>query len=217
MERILEPEVMETLEAAIAYDTMDFTEVNTAFADQAIAIGPEAGLILDAGTGPARIPILLCQRRPGWQVVGIDWSRTMLQVGAQNVEQAGLNAQITLEWMDAKHLLYGDTQFDMVVSNSLIHHLAEPLLFLQELRRVIKPTGAIFLRDLLRPADAATVEHLVQQYGTPCDSYQTQLFRDSLYAALRLEEVSDLLSQAGLQDLRLYQSSDRHWTAEGRC
>ncbi|ULP70413.1 hypothetical protein BDGGKGIB_00029 [Nodularia sphaerocarpa UHCC 0038] len=37
MQRILESEVMDTWEEAIEYDAMDFTEVNTAFALEAIA------------------------------------------------------------------------------------------------------------------------------------------------------------------------------------
>lgn len=37
MERVLEPEVMDSLTEAIEYDAMDFTEVNTAFAKSAIA------------------------------------------------------------------------------------------------------------------------------------------------------------------------------------
>ncbi len=52
LERVLEPEVMDTEEDAIEYDAMDFMEVNTAFAQEAIAIGSkEQGLVLDVGTG----------------------------------------------------------------------------------------------------------------------------------------------------------------------
>jgi hypothetical protein len=41
MDRILEPEVMDTWEESIAYDAMDFADVNTAFANDAIAIFTE--------------------------------------------------------------------------------------------------------------------------------------------------------------------------------
>ena len=60
MERVTEPEVMDSPQEAIEYDAMDFTDVNTDFAERAVELGPPEGLILDAGTGPARIPILLC-------------------------------------------------------------------------------------------------------------------------------------------------------------
>lgn len=51
IERVLEPEVMDSLEEAIEYDAMDFIKVNTAFAEEASILGPkEQGLVLDAGT-----------------------------------------------------------------------------------------------------------------------------------------------------------------------
>jgi hypothetical protein len=40
------------------------------------------------------------------------------------------------------------------------------------------------------------------------------LFRDSLYAAFTLDEVTELLQQVALESVHVYQSSDRHWTAE---
>lgn len=214
MQRVLEPEVMDTWEESIAYDAMDFTAVNGAFADRAIALTPESALVLDAGTGTARIPLLLCQQRPHWRVIGIDRSKTMLQIGEANVKQAGLQTQITLADVDAKHLPYPDQYFDGIVSNSLVHHLPEPLPFLQELKRTLKPKGAIVLRDLLRPLGMATVDALVDSIGDRYDAHQRQLFRASLCAALRLDEMRALLDTAGLHDVLLAQSSDRHWTAE---
>lgn len=215
MQRVLEPEVMDTWEEAIEYDAMDFTEVNTAFAKRAIALGlPISARVLDAGTGTARIPVLLCQMRPHWQVFGIDLAKNMLQIGSQHVEQAGLQQQIVLELVDAKQLPYKDGDFEMVVSNSLVHHLPDPLPFFREISRVLKPNGAIVIRDLIRPPDEETMNNLVESIGTEYDTHQKQLFRDSLHAALTLDEVKQLISQAALQGVIVYQSSDRHWTAE---
>jgi ubiquinone/menaquinone biosynthesis C-methylase UbiE len=214
MQRVTEPEVMDTQEEAIAYDAMDFTEVNTAFAKRAIELGSLSGLMLDAGTGTARIPILICQERPQWQIIGIDLAESMLQVGRKNVEQAGLQEQITLESVDAKHLPYADAHFDMVISNSLIHHLPDPLPFLKELKRVLKPNGGILIRDLLRPMNEDIMNGLVDSIGTEYNEHQKMLFRDSLHAAFTLDEVNQLVSDAGLEGAKLYQSSDRHWTLE---
>lgn len=215
MDRVLEPEVMDTLEEAIEYDAMDFSEVNTAFVESAIAIVPTtAAVVLDAGTGPARIPILMAQLRPQWQIIGIDLAKNMLQLGRQHIAKAGLQQQISLEIVDAKHLPYPDEHFDMVVSNSLVHHLPDPLPFFTEIQRVLKPNGAIFIRDLFRPADTATMDALVDSIGTEYDAQQKKLFRDSLHAALTLEEIHQLISNVGLSGVKIYQSSDLHWTAE---
>jgi ubiquinone/menaquinone biosynthesis C-methylase UbiE len=214
MQRITEPEVMDSVQEAIEYDAMDFLKVNTAFAESAIALCPSSALILDAGTGTARIPIIICQHRPHWQIIGIDLAQSMLDVGKKNVEQAGLQQQIKLELVDAKQMPYPDAHFDMVVSNSIIHHLPTPLPFLQEIKRVLKPNGAIFIRDLLRPKTSEIVEILVNHYAADCNEHQKMLFRDSLHAAFTLDEINELMHQAGLERIHTYQSSDRHWTAE---
>ena len=214
MQRVLEPEVMDSLEEAIEYDSMDFTEVNAAFAGSAAALGPVFGNVLDAGTGTARIPIALCQLRPEWKLTCIDLSANMLKVGAQNVERADVRSQISLELIDAKAMPYPDSYFDMVISNSIIHHLPNPVTFLQEVRRVLKPQGAIFLRDLLRPETPEIRDNLVKLYAADCNEHQIQLFSDSLQAAFTLDEIQMLIETAGLDGLRIYESSDRHWTAE---
>ncbi|MEG3906600.1 methyltransferase domain-containing protein [Microcoleus sp. w2-18bC1] len=214
MQRVLEPEVMDSLEEAIEYDSMDFAEVNAAFAQSAAALGPVFGNVLDAGTGTARIPIAISQMRPAWKLTCIDLSANMLKVGAQNVEKAGVRSQIKLELIDAKAMPYPDSYFDMVISNSIIHHLPDPLPFLQEVKRVLKPQGAIFLRDLLRPEKAEIRDNLVNLYAGDCNAHQKQLFSDSLQAAFTLDEVEEMIQNAGLDGLRIYESSDRHWTAE---
>jgi len=214
MQRVLEPEVMDSWEEAVAYDAMDFTEVNTAFAESAIALGSPAAKVLDAGTGTGRIPILIAQRRPDWQIIGIDLASSMLQVGLKNVEQAGLQHQISLELVDAKQMPYQDAQFDLVISNSLIHHLPDPLPFFGELKRVLKPGGAILMRDLIQPDSEEVVNALVESIGSEYDEHQKLLFRNSLYAAFTLEEVKEMVTAAGLAGVNVYQSSNRHWTAE---
>jgi ubiquinone/menaquinone biosynthesis C-methylase UbiE len=214
MQRVLEPEVMDTWEDAIEYDSMDFTEVNMAFAKLAVELGPSTGYVLDVGTGTARIPILIGQMRPHWQLTAIDFSKNMLLVGARNVEAAGLQQQIQLEWVDAKQMPYPDHHFDMVISNSIVHHLPDALPFFREVKRVLKPNGGILLRDLLRPADEATMDAHVSSIGAEYNDYQKKLFRDSLNASFTLDEVNQLVQAAGLEGVKVYQSSDRHWTAQ---
>ncbi|MEG3959016.1 methyltransferase domain-containing protein [Microcoleus sp. herbarium2] len=214
MQRILEPEVMDTSEEAIEYDAMDFTAVNTAFAQRTSELGPQSGLVLDAGTGTARIPILICQKCPQLQIIASDLSKNMLLIASKNVEQAGLQKQVSLELADSKQLPYQHGQFDMVISNSIVHHLPNPLPFFLEIKRVLKPNGAILIRDLFRPADEATMNALVDSIGDDYDKHQKMLFRDSLHAAFTLDEVKEIVQNAGLEGVKVYQSSELHWTAE---
>lgn len=215
MQRVLEPEVMDSWEEAVDYDSMDFLEVNTAFAERVLELGvPDVAKVLDVGTGTARIPVILGQLRSQWQIWGSDLAENMLRIGKKHIQQAGLQNQITLELVDAKQLPYEDESFDLMISNSLIHHIPEPLLCCRELQRVLKPNAAILLRDLIRPADAVTLNQLVVSVGNDYNNQQKKLFRDSLHAALTLDEVKQLISLSGLSNVTVYQSSALHWTAE---
>jgi ubiquinone/menaquinone biosynthesis C-methylase UbiE len=212
MDRILEPEVMDTWQEATAYDAMDFTAVNTAFATDAIALDPDAVKVLDLGTGTARIPILMCQQRPQYLFTAIDLAQSMLIIGRRNVEEAQLTQRIRLERVDSKRMPYPDLEFDLVISNSLVHHLPEPLSFFQQIKRLIKPDGAILIRDLIRPENDRIVNELVAKFSQDYDDRQQQLFRDSLKAALTLTEVQELIDRAGLTQVKLAQTSELHWT-----
>ncbi len=212
MDRILEPEVMDTWLEATAYDAMDFTGVNAAFAADAIEIDPDAVKILDVGTGTARIPILMCQQRPQYLITGVDLAQSMLIIGQRNVEEAQLTQRIRLERVDSKRMPYPDLEFDTIISNSLVHHLPDPLVFFQEVSRLIRPGGALLIRDLIRPESERLVNDLVDRLGSDYDPRQQQLFRDSLKAALTIVEVQTLIDRVGLPLVRLTQTSELHWT-----
>jgi ubiquinone/menaquinone biosynthesis C-methylase UbiE len=214
MNRILEPEVMDTWLEATAYDAMDFTTVNTAFATDAMLLDPHAIKVLDIGTGTARIPILMCQQRPQYLFTGIDLAQSMLIIGQRNVEEARLTQRIRLERVDSKRMPYPDLEFDLVISNSLVHHLPEPYLLFQEIKRLIKLDGAILIRDLIRPENEQIVNDLVTKFGSDYDPRQQQLFHDSLKAALTLTEVQEIIDRVGLAQVKLSQTSELHWTIE---
>jgi ubiquinone/menaquinone biosynthesis C-methylase UbiE len=218
MQRVLEPEVMDTAEDAEEYDAMDFAEPNTRFAVDALALlgaVPRAE-ILDVGTGTARIPILMVQRRPDLSILGVDLAREMLRVGQANVAAAGLARQIRLELCDAKELALASDRFDMVTCNSTMHHLPDPVLGFREIARVAKPGGSIMIRDLVRPNAPEDAWAIVDVAAAGESAHQKQLFFDSLRASLTLDDVRAALEQAGLAGLSVRMVSDRHWTAEGR-
>jgi ubiquinone/menaquinone biosynthesis C-methylase UbiE len=214
LKRTLEPEVMETIEDAIEYDAMDFFDVNNAFAERAIQLAPREGIILDAGTGTAQIPILIAGKNNALHIIATDFSENMLTVGRKNVAATSLAEKIVLQKEDAKCFLFPVQYFDMIIANSLVHHLPDPLFFFSEIQRIAKPNAAIFLRDLLRPDSMKDVEAIVEKYAGTSNDYQKKLYHDSLCAALTLDEVQQLIDASGLKNVSLMQSSDRHWSLE---
>jgi ubiquinone/menaquinone biosynthesis C-methylase UbiE len=210
--RVLEPEVMDSAEEARDYDAMDHGQVNVAFVADFLAVWDGRGPILDVGTGTAQIPLELCRRTQRAEVVGIDLAEHMLAVGRENVRRAGLEKHIHLERCDAKHLPYETGAFGAVISNSIVHHIPEPVRVLAEMIRVAAPAGVLFVRDLLRPADDATVRHLVGAYAGDANVHQRQMFQDSLRAALTLAEVREMVAGFGYDPAEVRQTTDRHWT-----
>jgi hypothetical protein len=64
----------------------------------------------------------------------------------------------------------------------------------------------------MRPDDETTVERLVQQYTGKEVTYAQQLFRESLHAALTLEEMQALVVDLGFDAQTVQATTDRHWT-----
>lgn len=222
IERVLEEEVM-LGSAAQEYDEMDHTSANQAFVEDLLSAVASRdgdsvvgdcfeGVWLDLGTGTAQIPILLCQVQPSVRVIASDLSVDMLDLARYRIEVEGLIERIRLSHDDAKQLEFEDEGFAGVISNSIVHHVAEPLTVLREALRVTAGGGLVFFRDLCRPADEASIETLVQTYAGSESEEAQRLFDESLRAALTVAEMQALVSELGFADDGVKMSSDRHWT-----
>lgn len=216
MLRILEPEVMDTKSDAEEYDAMDFTEANTRFAEDALALisHVRSPRVLDLGTGTARIPIAMLERRADLEVLAVDLAEEMLTVATRNLVKAGVEARCQLARMDVKALELGDQRYDLVMSNSTVHHIPEPLMLFRQIARLATPSCAILVRDLFRPASVEEAWATVMRSLAGEGERQRQLFFDSLSAALTVDEVDALVREAGLVRMHVAEVSERHWTAE---
>lgn len=219
LERILEPEVMDTPQEAMIYDDMDHSAVNEAFVSDLIAflgIHPdlEAEMIdiLDIGTGTARIPITLADRIPQCRIMGADASIAMLDVAKINIDIAGLLDRVQLTRLDAKQTDYEDGFFTGVMSNTIIHHIPEPLAVLQESVRLTAAGGWLFFRDLVRPESDEQLEQFVATYCGEEPEFAQKMFGESLHAALSLSEIREMVASLGFDSETVHLTSDRHWT-----
>lgn len=210
--RTLEPELMDDPDEAEAYDEMDHSEVNRKFIEDFRAAGPVGARVLDLGTGPGCIAIELCEQDEDCEVLASDAAVSMLEVAKIKVAVAGFEHRIQLHHGDAKQFEFDDDVFDAVISNSLLHHIPEPQLVMQHMVRVTKSGGRLFVRDLLRPASAEVVEQLVSEHAGEETEGNQQLLRQSLHAALTLEEFRGFVEQLGLPGDSVQQTSDRHLT-----
>ncbi|MDG2390040.1 MAG: class I SAM-dependent methyltransferase [Planctomycetaceae bacterium] len=215
--RRLEPEVMDTQHEAREYDEMDHSGVNELFVSDFLSACPQSILndssdILDLGTGTALIPIEFCRQSKQGNITAIDLADEMLKLAKANIERADLSARVRLIKCDAKQLPFENDCFSVVISNSIIHHIPEPLVAMRDMVRVLKLGGLLFVRDLMRPDSVDQLEALVDQHTSNETDYSRQLFRQSLHAALTVSEVVEMLEGLHLPREAVVATSDRHWT-----
>ena len=223
--RTTEPEVMDSAQEAEDYDAMDHTDVNHRFVDDYLAFAGDeltessrvSHLILDTGSGTAQIPILLSSRLTTQHaIIACDLSQEMLRVARCNIRTAGCGRTVIPILCNARQLPVRNRSCHHLISNSIIHHLPDPVVAFSELRRIAAPNAVVFIRDLLRPDTADDVERLVLQWAGPATEHQQQMFRESLHAALTTAEIRDMLLTVRLNPDWVRQTTDRHWTIAGR-
>jgi ubiquinone/menaquinone biosynthesis C-methylase UbiE len=212
--RILEPEVMDTDQDAREYDAMDHAAVNAQFVTDLLRALEDLPFlrVLDLGAGTAQIPIELCRRAAQIHVTAVDAAESMLGLAAENIAAADLDDRIEPVMADAKVLPFKPGRFPVVISNSILHHIAEPQQVIAEALRVAEPGGLQFHRDLCRPDDDAQLNRIVATYAGAATPYQQKLFADSLRAALTLDEMRELVASFGVAPDGIQMTSDRHWT-----
>lgn len=221
MERICEPELMDDAEQARAYADADFAASDRALLKRTEDLfGPQLGpRIIDLGCGPGNISFLLAERHPTARVLGLDGAPAMLAIAAARLQATpdrwpGLSFQHLL--LTPGGALPEEGCWTAVISNSLLHHLHDPGVLWQAVRRLAAPGGAICVKDLRRPPDPAALEELVQRHAAGAPPVLRRDYAQSLRAAFRRVEVEAQLQQAGIGGLAVRELDDRYLEVWGR-
>ncbi len=218
MQRQPEPELMDAAEQAEAYASADFSAPHQFLVDQIsrlLPVLPVAARVLDLGCGPADVSLRFARAFPGWQIDGVDGAEAMLQLGRAQVAAAGLAARVRLHLALLPNDPLPGAGYQVILSNSLLHHLHQPQVLWQAVRAAAAPGAAVYVTDLRRPADEGGLRHLVDTYSSPEPAVLRRDFEASLRAAFTAQEVHAQLGRAGLQELAVRELTDRHLAAFG--
>ena len=213
MERIPEPELMNEAAQAQAYAQADFSEAHDRFVSLFTAKFPQlqlTGTVLDLGCGPADISRRFARAYPACHIHGIDGAAAMLALGRAANAQAQLAQRIELFEFRLPCLALPLPQYDTVISNSLLHHLHDPMVLWRSLRQFARPGAPVFIMDLLRPATRRLARDIVTTYAENEPVVLREDFLASLYAAFTPGEIRAQLSRLDLTGLQLEVVSDRH-------
>lgn len=213
MDRIAEPELMDDPEQARAYAMADFSEPHQAFVEHfgKCFAHHNPKRVLDLGCGPADISIRFARAYPGCEVTGIDGAEAMLALGREAINAAGMQSRIQLVKIYLPGPVPETGGFDTLISNSLLHHLADPMVLWGTLKTNARERTAVFVMDLLRPDSRRAARELVEVYaGDELETLKEDFFH-SLLAAYHPDEIRAQVYRAGLADhLQIGVISDRH-------
>lgn len=216
MNRTLEPELMEDDAQVQAYAAADFSQENQGFVDLFREYFPEfsEGHVLDLGCGPGDIPIRLARVVPGCRITAVDASSPMIRLAEDRGRQAGLSDRITFRCERFQDLA-GANMADAAISNSLLHHVPNPLQFWHKIRVAVKPGSPVLVMDLLRPESPEEAQAIVDRYASGAPDILRRDFYNSLLAAFTEDEISAQLAQMNLTRLIIDVPDDRHWVVGG--
>ena len=163
------------------------------YAKKLSARGFRRGRILDVGCGSGAMNLVLAQRFPDSEIVGIDLSEPLLRLARENAGAANLGARVVFERADVQALPYDDDCFHVVISTNMVHLVEEPIQMLDEIERVLVPDAFLFIADLKRS--------------------WLGLFEREIQSALTLPEARVLFRQSRLRD-GFFSSSILWWRFE---
>jgi ubiquinone/menaquinone biosynthesis C-methylase UbiE len=219
MQRIPEPELMDSQAQTRAYAEADFSDSNSLFVSNFVQRFPDLpknGDLIDLGCGPADICIRLSNALNGWQVTGLDAGENMLKCAGAAIAQAGRCDHIKLRQSYLPDDSLGFRNFDAIISNSLLHHLPEAMTLWETIVKIGRPGAAITVMDLRRPESVSSASALVEQYSADEPDVLKEDFYNSLLAAYSSDEIAMQMQKAGLDYLEFEIPSDRHWIVSGR-
>jgi cyclopropane fatty-acyl-phospholipid synthase-like methyltransferase len=218
MERIPEPELMIEPEQVLAYGLADFEEPHSNFINllREFCPDPESiNTILDMGCGAGDITRRLVRAFPNAGIDGIDGSSEMLKFARQVAEgrhEPGLRIRFMHETVQE---FEPDRSYDLITSNSLLHHMHNPFHFWKAVVRASSSGTYVFIMDLLRPDTTDEARKLVEHYSPDEPEILKRDFCNSLLAAFEVDEVKLQLGEAGLGYFKVERVSDRHMVVCG--
>ncbi len=216
MNRTLEPELMDDPEQARIYAQADFEQENQGFIDRFRDYFPDfsEGHVFDLGCGPGDIPIRFARLFPSCRITGVDASAPMVRLAEATARKARLSDRMTFRCERFQDLA-GVSVADAAISNSLLHHVPNPLQFWHKLRLAVKPGSPVLVMDLLRPDSPEDAQAIVDRYASDAPDILRKDFYNSLLAAFTEDEIGAQLARMNLTRLLIDVIDDRHWVVGG--
>jgi len=137
------------------------------FCRKALQNSPE-GSIADIGCGTLSFTHQAYTEHHTKELYLCDLSYEMLKIGKQRLKNVLPHSNIRLVRANALHMPFKDNSLDVVLSFGLFHIFPNPAALIQEIRRILKPNGQLFLTSLCtnhvaQALSAQQIEKIVEE------------------------------------------------------
>jgi ubiquinone/menaquinone biosynthesis C-methylase UbiE len=160
----------------------------------------QTGRVLEIGPGPGFIAIEIAKLLPETHVVGLDLSKTMIDIATGNARKHGVSGRVVFREGDASQMPFGEASFDFVISSGSLHHWEQPTRILREVHRVLKPGCRALISDLRSDAPQDEVQELASQIDS---RFMRWGLRHSLGESYTVEEAQQLLDGVPFVSVRI--------------
>lgn len=155
-----------------------------------------SGKILDVGTGPGYLPLLLAKQAHDLEVTGIDLSPAMIEIARNQKETIALAGRVQFHTANAVSLPFDNNYFDMVISTLSMHHWSKPIECFGELWRVMKEGSYAWIYDIRRDTTKETNKKIRQRLGLIPSFIILRIVR--LHSSITWEYAQQLISSPEL-------------------
>ncbi len=118
--------------------------------NEVIESGISKGLALEIGPGPGYLGLEWLKHTQGTTLIGLDISADMIATAEHNAEEYGLSGRVEYLHSSGDNVPFADEKFDAVFTNGSLHEWSDPQNTFNEIWRVLKKGGRVFISDLRR-------------------------------------------------------------------
>jgi len=171
--------------------------------DDIIGSGIDAGHALEIGQGPGYLGLEWLHKTSNTTLTCLDISPAMLTMARKNTTAYGLDSRVEHVRGVGQNLPFEDGTFDAVFTNGSLHEWEFPVQTFNEIWRVLRPGGRLFISDLRRDM-VAPVRWMMMATCRPKEIRPG--LTTSINAAYTPDELRELLAQSEAVDCTVQSS-----------
>ncbi|MBD3224093.1 MAG: methyltransferase domain-containing protein [Caldithrix sp.] len=106
--------------------------------------------IADMGCGSGQTLITLGEQLKDCECIGIDLSGPLLKMAKETIAQTTISDRIQFFQENVQSTSFENNTFDVTINLNMLHLVDAPKCMLDEMERITKPSGSIFMTDIRR-------------------------------------------------------------------